>query len=203
KYLLPKVDAVLSMPAVNITQDSQEIGINVLLRMELLKHSCLLRSPMCENHVLTLIQNWMENEDRNLIPLDLQPMVYCAGVAAGDKVVWDFIKRIHDRTPPSEQKMFLFRALGCTRDIKILTTFLEESWQPSSTYSALDALEVTADNPLGNKIVLQSLKDNFDKIRPLDFVRILSFMSDYWSDPELVTDLNSFVKSHEDLFKPF
>ena len=56
-----------------------------------------------------------------IIP-DLQMFIYCEGVAAGDKDEWEFVKKMHDSTPPSEEKMFLFRALTCSKDKAILET---------------------------------------------------------------------------------
>ena len=48
--------------------------------------------------------------------------IYCEGVAAGGKDEWEFVKKMHDSTPPSEEKMFLFRALTCSKDKAILET---------------------------------------------------------------------------------
>ncbi|XP_052749082.1 aminopeptidase N-like [Galleria mellonella] len=90
--------------------------------------ACRMKVPGCEENAIELFRSWMETDnpdENNPIPLDLRRTVYCVAVSRGSVLQWRFVLARKQRANVAAARDALLHALTCTREVWILTQYLE------------------------------------------------------------------------------
>ncbi|XP_059045599.1 aminopeptidase N-like [Achroia grisella] len=107
--------------------------------------ACRMKVPGCEENAIELFQTWMETDnpdENNPIPLDLRRTVYCVAVSRGSVLQWRFVLARKQRANVAVARDALLYALACTREVWILTQYLEWSITDESEVRRQDAAAV-------------------------------------------------------------
>lgn len=108
---------------------------------------------------------WMHEPDpdrTNPISPNLKEVVYCTAIKYGGEYEWDFAWDRYHKTSISSEKEIILSALGCSREIWILTRYLERSLSPADGIRKQDVFKVF--NSVSNNILGQPVAFNFIRL---------------------------------------
>ncbi|XP_055705019.1 aminopeptidase N-like [Phlebotomus papatasi] len=184
-------------------------------RLDAVKHKILITSWACRFDVLDcreesimLFKKWMlekEPDFKNPIPLDMRSVVYCNAIRMGSEKEWNFLWDRYLKSNVGTEKIMILSSLACSREVWILSRYLEWSCQEEAGVRKQDMPTVfssIAHTEVGYHLAKGYFYENFDKIYEylgadttrLDrFVRPLA--KEMTTEKELV-ELTSFVKAH-------
>ncbi|XP_050674889.1 aminopeptidase N-like isoform X2 [Leptidea sinapis] len=120
---------------------------SVKLQVLMSDAACAAKLPGAEENAIELFQEWMnvDNPDEyNPIPLDLRSTVYCVGVRRGSVREWRFALERRRRVNSAAARDHLLRALACSRDVWILSQYLEWAITDGSEVRRQDSASVLA-----------------------------------------------------------
>jgi aminopeptidase N len=164
-YILPKINAAIERLGFN--QPSNEKGVNVLLRLQLLDWACALDLESCLEHSSQLLDQWMADVDTNPIPIDLRVVVYCAAVKNGGPTAMEFVlNRYQNASTAPKQKPLLLNALACAKEQFVLQALLDKTLEDPSEFSDADKVTLmqrTLQNSEGRPLVLNFIRTEFSK----------------------------------------
>ncbi|XP_072933282.1 aminopeptidase N-like isoform X2 [Epargyreus clarus] len=109
--------------------------------------ACRMKVPGCEENAIELFQKWMETEnpdENNPIPLDLRRTVYCVAIARGAVAQWRFALARRRASNVAGAASALLGALACSRDVWILSQYLEWAITDGSEVRRQDSATVIA-----------------------------------------------------------
>ncbi|XP_075986441.1 aminopeptidase N-like [Anticarsia gemmatalis] len=104
--------------------------------------ACRMKVPGCEENAMQLFQQWMDTpnpDENNPIPLDLRRTVYCVGVSRGSVLHWRFALAREQRANVAAARDALLQALTCTKEVWILSQYLEWTVTDGSEVRRQDA----------------------------------------------------------------
>jgi len=110
----------------NLTLDPDSLPSGLLNRLHhcnIIMLACRLDFPSLVAEVQTLTAHWMAGAEPRVTP-DLKATVYCTAVANGDSKVWHYFWTLYLRSKAATERVLILRALGCSRDITILTRYV-------------------------------------------------------------------------------
>ncbi|XP_050293862.1 aminopeptidase Ey-like [Anthonomus grandis grandis] len=184
----------------------------VLSRMEIVEYACELGLKECVLQAIQLFQNWRNsaNPDKeNVINPDLREVVYCTAIRDGGQDEWDFAWNRYLNTNVASDKEILLNALSCSKEIWILSRFLEWSITDNSAIRKHDTARVfasIAENPVGRDLAYKFLKVNWSRIREylgstsMFMSSIISYTTNNFNTEEEVNDFKSFFEKRRDEF---
>ncbi|KAL0861167.1 hypothetical protein ABMA27_009652 [Loxostege sticticalis] len=120
---------------------------SVKMQVALSSWACRMNVPGCQENALELFREWMDSpnpDEDNPIPLDLRRTVYCDAMARGAVREWRFALARTQRTNVAAARDALLRGLACTREVWILSQYLEWSITDGSEVRRQDAALVIA-----------------------------------------------------------
>ncbi|XP_069957725.1 aminopeptidase N-like [Cherax quadricarinatus] len=130
--------------------------------------ACSLRHKQCLDNVLSLYRQWMTNPDNNtIIAPSLKSAVYCQALATGGAEEWDFAWNQYLKSNVASEKHRLLRAMGCTKQLWLLSRYLEMAFDPNSGIRRQDSELVfgsIAFNDIGRPLAWTFLRDNWKMI---------------------------------------
>ncbi|KAF2365600.1 ERAP1-like C-terminal domain, partial [Trinorchestia longiramus] len=130
--------------------------------------ACHLEYDDCVTRAVDLFAQWMDNPtDQSIISANLRSSVYCSAVGQGGETEWNFAWAQYLATNVAREKDRLLYALSCTREVWILSKFLDMAFTENSGIKKQDANGVfgnIASNDIGRDIAWDYLQNNFDSI---------------------------------------
>ncbi|CAG9772964.1 unnamed protein product [Ceutorhynchus assimilis] len=193
-------------------ESSNEDPTRVLNRMEIIDYACKLGLKDCVLQAVQQFQNWRNsaNPDKeNLINPDLRQTVYCTAISDGGQEEWEFAWNRYLNTNVATDKEILLTSLACSKDIWILSRFLERSLTENSGIRKHDIARVFAsvsENPVGHDLAYRFMKINWDRIREylgpssMFMSSLVRSSTDKFNTEEEVNDFKSFFERKKEQF---
>ncbi|XP_048524081.1 aminopeptidase N [Dendroctonus ponderosae] len=184
----------------------------VLTRMEIVEYACRLGLKDCVLQAVQYFQNWRNsaNPDKdNLINLNVRQTVYCTAIGDGGQEEWDFAWNRYLNANVATDKEIILTALACSKEIWILSRYLEWSITENSGIRKHDTARVFAlisENPVGHDLVYRFVKTNWQRIRKYlgpssaALSSIIKSATEKFNTEEEVDDFKSFFERHRDQF---
>ncbi|XP_069173006.1 LOW QUALITY PROTEIN: uncharacterized protein [Procambarus clarkii] len=149
-------------------------------RVLALSGACSLEYQDCVDNSVSLFQEWMLNPSNNsIVSANLKGTVYCTAIAAGGEEEWNFAWGQYLASNLGSDKATLLSALGCTKQIWILSRYLDMAFSADSGILKRDAPSVfrsIASNDVGRDLAWSYLRDQFEHI--LDYIGVVSKVGD-------------------------
>ncbi|XP_069189122.1 aminopeptidase N-like [Procambarus clarkii] len=174
------------------------------LRHTAVSWACTLRHKPCLDNVLGLYRQWMTNPENNtIISPSLKRIVYCNALAAGEEEEWEFAWNQYLQTNVGSEKSILLRAMGCTKQLWLLSRYLEMAIDPNSGIRKQDSQLVLASvayNDVGRPLAWTFLRDNWKKI--FDYLggkakpNIISASTKYFNTRQQLKEVMAFQGEH-------
>ncbi|XP_071539736.1 aminopeptidase N-like isoform X8 [Panulirus ornatus] len=137
-------------------------------RVEALSWACNLDYQDCVHNSVSLFQQWMDNPaNRSIISPNLMTTVCCTAIAAGGEEEWNFAWNQYLTSNVGAEKNKLLVALGCSREIWILSRYLDMSFTEDSGIRKQDAHTVfgsVARNDVGRDLAWNYVREEWEKI---------------------------------------
>lgn len=95
-------------------------------------------------------------------------MVYCTAIRAGSQVEWEFAWQRYLNTNVGSEKDLLLQALGCSREVWILSRYLDWAVTENSGIRKQDATRVfgsVARNIIGHPLAFNYLRNKWARLR--------------------------------------
>ncbi|XP_066994962.2 aminopeptidase N [Anabrus simplex] len=191
--------------------ESEEKPTVKLQRRQIVQWACSVDHPGCVSGATDLFRKWRKsNGSSNPIPVEVRSIVYCTAIAHGSSEDWDFLWKRFKKSNRNLERSDMLAALGCSKDVDILSRFLSWSIKEDSgikkQYSRA-VFEAVAKNPAGYRIATNFLKDNVQSIQkylgpsPLLLTKMLSALALSMNQPEQLNELQEFQAQHEDTLR--
>ncbi|XP_066252705.1 aminopeptidase Ey [Euwallacea similis] len=191
-------------------ESSNDDPTQVLNRMEIVDYACKLGLKHCVLQAVQFFQNWRNsaNPDKeNLINPDLRQTVYCTAIGDGGQEEWEFAWSRYVNTNVASDKEILLNSLACSKDIWILSRYLEWSITENSGIRKQDTARVFAsvsENPIGYDLAYRFLKTHWKSIldylghTSLSLSSLVSSSTQKFNTEEEVNDFKAFVEKNKD-----
>ncbi|KAL1506097.1 hypothetical protein ABEB36_005525 [Hypothenemus hampei] len=189
-----------------------EDSTKILNRMEIIEYACKLGIKDCILQAVQFFQNWRNSADpdkENLINPDLRQTIYCTAIGEGGPEEWDFAWNRYLRTNVAGDKEILLNSLACSKDIWILSRYLEWSITENSGIRKHDVARVFAsltENPVAQDLVYRFLKINWKKIRDylgstsMSLSSLVRTSTEKFNSQEEIDDLKLFFERNRNEF---
>ncbi|PNF37827.1 hypothetical protein B7P43_G09236 [Cryptotermes secundus] len=153
------------------TDNPNDPQLTVYKRVNILNWACSLGHEDCVRNSVLQFQNWRSSPDpdrNNPISANLKNVVYCTAIRVGGQEEWDFAWQRYRKTNVGSEKDILLGALGCSREIWILSRYLDWAITENSGIRKQDAARVfgaIANNAVGQPLAYSFLRNKWDRIR--------------------------------------
>uniref|UniRef100_A0A6A7FVN9 Aminopeptidase N n=1 Tax=Hirondellea gigas TaxID=1518452 RepID=A0A6A7FVN9_9CRUS len=137
-------------------------------RVAVLQWACALGHDDCTQKSVNLFSRWMANPtDNSIVSPNLKSTVFCTAIAEGGEKEWNFGWQQYLDSNVATEKISLLRALGCTKQIWILSKYLEMAFTADSGVRKQDSTTVfrsISGNEVGRDIAWNYVRNNWDTI---------------------------------------
>nr|XP_045584294.1 uncharacterized protein LOC123746672 [Procambarus clarkii] len=178
RYLLSLLTPLYD--AVGFDDNRSDPQLDQYKRVLALSGACSLEYQDCVDNSVSLFQEWMLNPTNNsIVSANLKGTVYCTAIAAGGEEEWNFAWGQYLASNLGSDKATLLSALGCTKQIWILSRYLDMAFSADSGILKRDAPSVfrsIASNDVGRDLAWSYLRDQFEHI--LDYIGVVSKVGD-------------------------
>ena len=99
---------------------------------------------------------------------NLREIVYCTAISVGGQEEWDFAWQRYLNANVENEKEILLMALGCSKEIWILSRYLEWAITENSGIRKHDSARVFAavtSNSIGQQLAYRFLKTHWNRLR--------------------------------------
>ncbi|XP_045589686.1 aminopeptidase N isoform X2 [Procambarus clarkii] len=176
-------------------------------RQKALTWACELDHPDCLKNAAAIYAHWMNNPKNNsIISPNLKSTVYCHAIGVGGEKEWNFAWEEYLSSNVGSEKNRLLSAMGCTKEVWILSRYLEMAFSPDSGIRKQDAFRVfgaVAANEVGRPLAWSFLQDQWDTI--FEFYgkaksRLIKSATSFFNTVQQLKELRLFRREHlEDL----
>merc|ERR1712212_421769 len=130
--------------------------------------ACKLGHKDCLKKTLDLYRQWMANTDnKTIISANLQPTVYCNAIAEGGEAEWNFAWQQYLKSNVASEKSTLLSALGCSKEVWILSRYLDMAYTRGGSIRKQDTRRVfyaIAANDVGRDLAWDYLRLHWNDI---------------------------------------
>ncbi|XP_064088444.1 aminopeptidase N-like isoform X2 [Macrobrachium nipponense] len=181
-----------------------------LKRVRALMWACNLGYQDCVNKSLTMYRQWMTNPgDVSIISPNLKSVVYCTAISEGGDEEWNFAWEQYLNSNVASEKMKLLNAMGCSKDVWILSRYLKMAFTADTGIRKQDAALVfgsVARNKVGRYLAWNYLKDNWMRIIDYfgslpELITILEVVSASFNTEQDKKELKMFKEEYKDQLK--
>ncbi|KAK8396295.1 hypothetical protein O3P69_005380 [Scylla paramamosain] len=127
--------------------------------------ACKLDHKQCVSKAVQYFGSWMTN-DTEVSP-NIKSTVYCTGVAKGGVEAWEGVWARYLETEVAREKLHLLQALGCSKEIWILSRYLDMAFTEGSGIRKQDinlVFSSVAENDVGRSLAWNFLRSNWEMI---------------------------------------
>ncbi|XP_061775890.1 aminopeptidase N-like [Nerophis ophidion] len=180
-----------AVPQDHYQQHSQITAIDV---------SCSNGLPECVHMATTKFHDWMNsNSSENNIHANLRSVVYCQAVAAGGEKEWEFTWNKFQSSKESSEKDQLRRALSCTKEIWLLSRYLEYTLDPEKIRlrDVTSTISDIARNVAGHGLAWNFLRANWDYISQGGGAKLIDRVTRRFSTAFELEELENFATNND------
>ncbi|XP_047492647.1 aminopeptidase Ey-like, partial [Penaeus chinensis] len=190
--------------SVGFEDDLQGPHLDQYKRAMALRWTCGLGYEDCVDRAVLHFDQWINNGSD--VSPNLKATVYCSGVAAGGDEEWQAAWAMYLSASVASEKAVLLSALGCTKEVWLLTRYLDMAFTEGSGIRKQDSTAVfsaVASNDVGRYVAWAFLRE--------EWPRISSYYDTFASLGSLVTaaaakfnsrderrQLESFIEENQD-----
>ncbi|XP_015184599.1 PREDICTED: aminopeptidase N isoform X1 [Polistes dominula] len=167
-YTLELLDNVYKQ--VGFSDKPGDPQLTVFTRIDVLNWACTFGHEDCVGNAANQFYNWRKTPDpdtNNPISPNLKSVVYCTAIRAGGQVEWDFAWQRYLNTNVGSEKDLLLQALGCSREVWILSRYLDWAVTENSGIRKQDATRVfgsVARNVIGHPLAFNYLRNKWSRL---------------------------------------
>lgn len=130
--------------------------------------ACELGHAPCVDLSKTYFKRWMASTaNESVFSPNVQKVVLCTGIRNGGEEEWNAAWERYTRSNVGTERTDILSALGCTKEIWILSRYLEMAFDPNSAIRKQDASRVfgvVANNPVGHDLAWNYVQDQWPQI---------------------------------------
>ncbi|GLV42082.1 uncharacterized protein CBL_04959 [Carabus blaptoides fortunei] len=183
-----------------VPEEKRESLDAVKYQVLIARAACKYDVDECTVEAANLFKQWKDNPEKpNPISLDMRTVVYCEAIRQGGEDEWNFLWQQYRESNVGTEKNLILGALGCTRQIWLLTRYLEWSIRNDTEIRKQDCSRVfssVSGNPVGFFIAKSffenHIKDIHEGLSP-NQQRISSYVSTIARQLINERELNQFV----------
>ncbi|KAK7063250.1 hypothetical protein SK128_000615 [Halocaridina rubra] len=176
-------------------------------RVIAVKWACKLGYAPCVNSSAALFEQWMQSSNNeSIFSPNVQRTVLCTGISIGGEKEWNAAWSRYTQSNVGSEKSDILSALGCTKEVWILSRYLEWAFTPNSGIRKQDASQVfgaIADNTVGRDLAWNYLQDRWIQI--LEYFssgsghlsKVIKYATATFNTPLLVKELEKFQSDYE------
>ncbi|XP_069189951.1 aminopeptidase N [Procambarus clarkii] len=200
RYLLSLLTPLYN--AVGFDDNRSDPQLDQYKRVLALTGACSLGYQDCVDNSVSLFQTWMLNpSNTSIVSANLKSTVYCTAIAAGGEEEWNFGWNQYLASNLGSEKSTLLSALGCTKQIWILSRYLDMAFTADSGVRSQDASTVFSSvsrNDIGRDLAWNYLRDQWQHIS--NYVSSFTTLSDLVE--AATAEFNTNEEKHElEMFK--
>ncbi|XP_063609325.1 aminopeptidase N-like [Penaeus indicus] len=185
-----------SLRLTNETEDSRPVQH---LQELAVYWACRLGHPQCLDDAVTTYHVWMEvPNDKSIISPIVKSSVYCHAIAEGGATEWAFGWNQYLKSNVASEKAKLLYGLGCSKEVTVLTRYLEMAFLPNGDIRRQDSIIVftsVAKNEFGRALAWSFLKDRWNDVFTFDKrqrAKMLEEFACFFNTREDLQQLQSF-----------
>lgn len=132
-----------------------------------LSWACQVNNQHCIKRAKDVFAEWRASGQNNIKPA-LRYAAYCTAIEFGHKDDWDFLWRTYEREQGASERDRILRALGCSKEIWILSRYLEWTFNKTKPIRRQDGsfvFRVIAKNNYGRDIAFNFMRERWPIIR--------------------------------------
>jgi len=148
-------------------EKEDDTQVTLLHRVNVLTWACRLDLGDCVKKATDMFNEYEGKAGNNPIPANLRSVVFCTALEHGDEKEWNFLWDRYKESIITTEQVTILSALGCTKNVSLLTQYLEMSINENSGIRKQDAASVFSavySNPYGVETAFNFLKSNFQNI---------------------------------------
>ncbi|XP_076764198.1 suppressor of ER stress-induced death [Xylocopa sonorina] len=168
-YVLKLLDNVYKQ--VGFKDSPGDPQLTVFTRIDVLTWACNFGHEDCVQNAVKQFYNWRNTPNpnkNNPISPNLKMVVYCTAIRVGGQVEWDFAWQRYLETNVGSEKDLLLHALGCTREMWLLSRYIDWTITDNSGIRKQDASRVLnsiVTNPIGQPLAFSFLRNKWSRLR--------------------------------------
>ncbi|XP_068233228.1 aminopeptidase N-like [Palaemon carinicauda] len=168
--------------------------------------ACNLAHTPCITKAIDLFQKWVASNESVFSP-NVQSTVLCTGIKYGGETEWNAAWKRYTQSNVGAEKSDILYALGCTKEIWILSRYLEMAFTPESGIRKQDASAVfktVAKNEVGRDLAWNYLQDRWLQILQYfgsgsgHLAKVVKAATNTFNTPLEVKELEKFQADYED-----
>lgn len=132
------------------------------------KFACKLGHRPCVDNATNLFSTWINSPgNQSVLPVSVLGTVTCTGVARGGEMEWNATWKRYTQSNVGSERVTLLSSLGCTKEMWILSRYLEMAFTPGSGVRKQDASKVftaVARNTVGRDLAWNYLQDQWPNV---------------------------------------
>ncbi|XP_054003259.1 aminopeptidase N isoform X2 [Hylaeus anthracinus] len=168
-YVLKLLDNVYKQ--VGFKDNLGDPQLTVFTRIDVLTWACNFGHEDCVQNAMKQFHNWRNTPNpnkNNPISPNLKTVVYCTAIRVGGQTEWDFAWQRYLETNVGSEKDLLLNALGCSRDIWLLSRYLDWTITGNSGIRKQDVTRVVssvANNNIGHSLTFNFLRNKWSRLK--------------------------------------
>jgi len=148
-------------------EKEDDTQVTLLHRVSVLTWACRLGLGDCVKNATDIFREYEGTAGNKPIPANLKSLIFCTALEHGDEKEWNILWARYKESIITTEQVTILSALGCTKNVSLLTQYLEMSIDENSGIRKQDAASVFSavySNPYGVETAFNFLKSNFQKI---------------------------------------
>lgn len=182
--------------------------LTVFTRIDVLNWACTFGHEDCVRNAVKQFINWRNSpnpDEDNPISPNLKSVVYCTAIRVGGQAEWEFAWQRYLATNVGTERDLLLGALGCTREIWLLSRYLDRALTENSGIRKQDVTRVfasVANNIIGQPLAFNYFRNKWTRIREYIGTSIMTISSIVKASTKRINtkyelkDLLDFAKEH-------
>ncbi|XP_060526595.1 aminopeptidase N-like [Cylas formicarius] len=170
--------------------------------------ACKFEVAGCVNDAVRLFKMWQDSPAQNPVPKDLRGVVYCTALKHGGESEWDFLWQQYQTSNVATEKNTMLSVLGCTREIWLLSRYLQWSLDDSKIrrQDSSSVFSAVARNDVGYFIAKNFFFDNVNEIfkhvspNKRRISRYLSSIAAQMTEAKELEELEQFIHANQQNF---
>lgn len=121
----------------------------------------------CIQKAKSIFYEWKQSGKNDINPA-LRYTTYCTAIENGDKNDWDFLWKAYEKEQNASERDRIMRALGCSKEIWILSRYLEWTFSKTKQIRRQDGafvFRMIAKNNYGRDIAFNFLRERWSTIK--------------------------------------
>lgn len=201
RYLLNLLEPLYT--AVGFEDDLNDPHLDQHKRSLAVAWACKLDNKECVAKAVQHFDSWLTNYTE--VSPNIKSTVYCTGVAEGGIEAWDGVWERYLETEVAREKLHLLQALGCPKEIWILSRYLDMAFTEGSGIRKQDinlVFSSVAGNDIGRSLAWNFLRSDWDRIVNYydtfsSAASLLTSATAEFNTPIELRELEAFVQENE------